>query len=201
MNFFLLSWLSILWLTIILLFSTSHWSYLLSNILGLWSGQEAHDSGAHVRRALRYYATCFAAGIDIPSQVYKQDIRPLLFYHTKSVLALSAAQRRSYHQPHSNYTPTMTAAVDHCVCPHTEDSHYLIRCGCPNNHSLKHPMYQMDDAFHRVWCSDCLLYCDRPLSCPGLHSKTRVNYLNAILMGLQTSFRGLLACASYLLPF
>jgi hypothetical protein len=192
-----------LWLTIILLFSTSHWSYLLSNILGLWSGQEAHDSGAHVRRALRYYATCFAAGIDIPSQVYKQDIHP---YFSTIPKVSSHSQLHSVAptiNPILTTSPTMTAAVDHCVCPHTEDSHYLIRCGCPNpnNHSPKHPMSQMDDAFHRVWCSDCLLYCDQPLSCPGLHSKTRVHYLNAILMGLQTSFRGLLACASYLLPF
>ncbi|KAJ3722449.1 hypothetical protein C8R42DRAFT_666909 [Lentinula raphanica] len=49
-------------------------------------------------------------------------------------------------------------------CDHY-DSHYLVRCGCPNDRPPSHPMYFLDDAFHREWCAKCLMFCYQPPHC------------------------------------
>jgi hypothetical protein len=51
-----------------------------------------------------------------------------------------------------------------CCCPHT-NSHFLVRCGCPNDKPPSHPMHVMDDAFHREWCTICLRFCYQPPDC------------------------------------
>ncbi|THU93397.1 hypothetical protein K435DRAFT_861553 [Dendrothele bispora CBS 962.96] len=51
-----------------------------------------------------------------------------------------------------------------CCCNHT-DSHFLVRCGCPNDKPSSHPMHDMDDAFHREWCTKCLRFCYQPPNC------------------------------------
>lgn len=89
------------------------------------------------------------------------------------------------------YTTTVYTS---CDCPHEEDSHYLIRCGCPNDRTPDHPMYQMEDGFHRIWCSDCLRYCSQPPACPGVTSATRVTSLSAILLQLKGFGRSLITC-------
>ncbi|KAJ4479390.1 hypothetical protein J3R30DRAFT_3477906 [Lentinula aciculospora] len=50
------------------------------------------------------------------------------------------------------------------LCDHY-DSHYLVRCGCPNDRPPYHPMYSLDDAFHREWCAKCLIFCYQPPHC------------------------------------
>lgn len=165
----------------------------MSNILRLWPGQEAHDIGSHVplrhqttQRALQPASTSapiYISGIFFPSHQVS-SLSPL--YSVTTLI-----------NPTSTIFPTlsvMTVVVNPCTCLHAEHSHYLIRCGCANDRGPKHPMHQMDDAFHRVWCSECLIYCYHPPSCPGLHSTTCVNYLNATLRGLQTSLRVFLSC-------
>ncbi|KAF9034446.1 hypothetical protein BDZ89DRAFT_1062520 [Hymenopellis radicata] len=85
----------------------------------------------------------------------------------------------------SSTTPTPTSTRCNC-CTH-ESSHYLIRCGCPNDRPPTHPMHIMDDAFHRQWCATCLLFCVQPPTCsmrydPHAHANQNLlSYLSSAL--------------------
>jgi len=61
-------------------------------------------------------------------------------------------------------SPNMECSASQCCCPHT-NSHFLVRCGCPNDKPSSHPMHTMDDAFHREWCTVCLRFCHQPPQC------------------------------------
>lgn len=66
----------------------------------------------------------------------------------------------------STSTAPNTADPTSCSCKHSEDMHYLIRCGCPNDRPTSHPMHVNDDAFHRAWCGGCNKYCYKDPDCP-----------------------------------
>ncbi|KIK67906.1 hypothetical protein GYMLUDRAFT_36709 [Collybiopsis luxurians FD-317 M1] len=57
-------------------------------------------------------------------------------------------------------------------CDHF-DSHFLVRCGCPNDKPPSHPMHSMDDAFHREWCAKCLIFCYQPPHCKYVYRSKR----------------------------
>ena len=61
-----------------------------------------------------------------------------------------------------------------CSCKHLGDDHCFIRCGCKNDMPMDHPMHINDDAFHRVWCIQCLKYCYKKPACAARLPKTRV---------------------------
>ncbi|KAJ4497745.1 hypothetical protein C8R41DRAFT_185411 [Lentinula lateritia] len=79
---------------------------------------------------------------------------------------------------------------DH-MCDHY-DSHYLVRCGCPNDRPPYHPMYSLDDAYHRKWCAKCMAFCYQPPHCKyTTQPKRRLIHplLLAILLKLIAPFQ------------
>lgn len=90
------------------------------------------------------------------------------------------------------YSPTMPSSsasppsrpTECPCCPH-KNSHYFIRCGCPNDKPPSHPVHIMDDAFHREWCSTCLLFCVQPATC---HHKRHKKAFSNILSRFSRKF-------------
>ena len=54
------------------------------------------------------------------------------------------------------------------TCSHVHSEHYQSRCGCPNDRPRHDPMYNMDDAFHNLWCSICKIMC---ITCPKAQTR------------------------------
>ncbi|KAJ3736570.1 hypothetical protein DFJ43DRAFT_632682 [Lentinula guzmanii] len=84
----------------------------------------------------------------------------------------SDIQSHPYALPSGNLVSEKHNSPGH-ICDHY-DWHYLVRCGCPNDRPPSHPMYFLDDAFHREWCAKCLMYCYQPPHCKHTsHEKRR----------------------------
>ncbi|TFK72373.1 hypothetical protein BDN72DRAFT_334956 [Pluteus cervinus] len=123
-----------------------------------------------------------------------------------SIALTNISTQHSTVRQRSRMASTSTAAPTfHCDCPHGERNHFLSRCGCPNTRPSNHPMSRMDDAFHRMWCTDCLGYCSQDPACQRtsattdqatrkLHQKiyaTLVRLKRTIVSCLQNIVRGM----------
>ncbi|KAG7087693.1 hypothetical protein E1B28_013640 [Marasmius oreades] len=98
----------------------------------------------------------------------------------------------------SSASPSKLKAVEPVRrCNHPE-SRFLVRCGCPNDKPPSHPMHSLDDAFHREWCSKCLLFCYQPPTCPyilrterrALTGRHFIRFMYAFIARLFRSFAG-----------
>ncbi|KAJ7595064.1 hypothetical protein C8J56DRAFT_456022 [Mycena floridula] len=65
-------------------------------------------------------------------------------------------------------------------CNHVT-AHYFIRCGCPNDKPVSHPMHEMDDAFHREFCIECAAFCFQNPVCPLETGKRHPLLLRSVL--------------------
>ncbi|ESK96706.1 hypothetical protein Moror_6723 [Moniliophthora roreri MCA 2997] len=86
-------------------------------------------------------------------------------------------------------------------CDHPE-SRFLVRCGCPNDKPPSHPMHSMDDAFHREWCSKCLIFCYQPPHCRFSHTTSGTVTNRRFFLGIIYAFvarvvRSFAICVSF----